>query len=88
MFQEMDTKLEERRRCAKRFNRQMEYVYSRKISSGLFAFTENWILAMCQNTELIVGKRANKSLVVVVGSCVCSRYDTSIKCSLVVQNLH
>lgn len=65
MFQETDTKLEERRRRAKRFNRQMENVYSGKISSGLFAFTENWILAVCQNTELIFRKHANKSLVMV-----------------------
>lgn len=43
----------------------MENVCSRKMSSGLFAFTENWILAVCQNIELIFGKHANKSLVMV-----------------------
>lgn len=65
MFQEMDTKLEERGRCARRFNRQMENVYSKQLSSGLFAFTENCIHVVCQNTELIFGTCVNKLLVMV-----------------------
>lgn len=73
MFQEVDTKLGDRRRRAKRFNRQMENVFSGKIGSGLFAFTENWILAECQNAEWVFGKCANKPLVMVSG-ILCSRY--------------
>lgn len=69
----MDTKLDERRRLAKKFNRQMENVFSEKISSGLFAFTKNWILAECQTAEWIFGKCANKPLVMVSG-ILCLRY--------------
>lgn len=64
-LRETDVRLGERRRHARRFTRQMENVYSRKISSGLFAFTANWSLAVCQNTELIFGKPTNQSLVTV-----------------------